>query len=164
VYAISNNGFWNNGDNLHLGRVRRDRLSRLQGSDWEFLGGEDGSSDAAWTEDLQQARSILTDPGKIGMSAVQYLKPLGVYLLCQWHYPPDTFGGNSFWSFRVATKPWEVWCPLPELSFADGDYNPAVMTKYSSRDGRRIVVSTAGDFRKPSTLYKLSTATIDLQL
>jgi hypothetical protein len=31
VYAISNNGFWDNGDRLFLGRVRRDRIGLLRG-------------------------------------------------------------------------------------------------------------------------------------
>jgi hypothetical protein len=37
VYAISNNGFWDNGDTLILGRVLRTKLGALNGVDWEFL-------------------------------------------------------------------------------------------------------------------------------
>ncbi len=37
VYAVSNNGFWDNGDRLVLGRVRRDRIGLLKGDDWDFL-------------------------------------------------------------------------------------------------------------------------------
>jgi hypothetical protein len=155
VYAVSNNGYWNNGDELYLGRVRRDLLPRLRGTDWEFYRQGNGLLNAAWTRDLAQARAILVDSGHISMSAVQYIKPLGLYLLCQWHYPPDTFGGKSIWSFRIANAPWGPWRPLPNAVFDEGFYNPAIMNKFTSTDGHILVGSTAGDFKRQKLYYKL---------
>ena len=36
VYAVSNDGAWNNGSWMTLGRVPRDRIARLAAKDWEF--------------------------------------------------------------------------------------------------------------------------------
>jgi hypothetical protein len=36
VYAVSNDGYWNNGSLMKLGRVGRDRLENLNPADWEF--------------------------------------------------------------------------------------------------------------------------------
>jgi hypothetical protein len=163
VYALSNNGFWNNGDELYLGRVRREHLPRLQGGDWEFYRGGNGLKDRAWAKTIEQATPVLADPGHIGMSAVQYIEPLAVYVLGQWRYPPDTFGGPTVWCFRTAPRPWGPWQALAEQVFADGYYNPAAMPKFISSDGRRIVFSTAGNFQKPQTLYKLNTVPVQLE-
>ncbi len=81
VYAVSNNGFWNNGDELYLGRVCRDLLPRLRGADWQFYDGGNGMKSSAWTSDLSQAKPILSDPGQVSMSAVQYLPQLG-FICC----------------------------------------------------------------------------------
>ena len=37
VYAVSNDGAWNNGNWMTMGRVRRDRIARLNSADWEFV-------------------------------------------------------------------------------------------------------------------------------
>ena len=163
VYAVSNNGFWNNGDRLYLGRVRREHLPRLQSSDWEFYSGGDGRRDKAWANAVDQAVPVLVDPGHIGMSAVQYIEPLRLYLLCQWHYPPDTFGGPTIWCFRTAVSPWGPWQPLAEQTFVDGYYNPAVMQKFTRADDRQMYLSTAGDFQRPQTLYKFTTVSVALE-
>jgi hypothetical protein len=36
VYAVSNDGAWNNGNWMTLGRVPRNRIARLDAKDWEF--------------------------------------------------------------------------------------------------------------------------------
>jgi hypothetical protein len=36
VYAVSNDGAWDNGNWMTLGRVRKKRIGRLQSDDWEF--------------------------------------------------------------------------------------------------------------------------------
>ncbi len=43
VYAISNDGFWNDGQNLYLGRVLRAKIGNLQATDWQFY------ANGAWT-------------------------------------------------------------------------------------------------------------------
>ena len=65
-YAISNNGFWDNGDTLILGRVERAKLGNLNGTDWKFFGGGNGISDGNWTPDVSKAKPIFEDPLKLG--------------------------------------------------------------------------------------------------
>ncbi len=52
VYALSNDGFWDNGNNLVLGRVARSKIGHLGATDWQFYGGRDGMEDSAWTPDM----------------------------------------------------------------------------------------------------------------
>jgi len=59
VYTLSNNGFWNGGDDYILGRVRRADLPKLNAADWMYFIGGDGLSDSSWTKDLAKAKPIL---------------------------------------------------------------------------------------------------------
>src|SRR6266436_1002990 len=47
VYATSNNGFWDNGDNYILGRVLRSKIGALKAADWTFYQGGDGMLDSS---------------------------------------------------------------------------------------------------------------------
>jgi hypothetical protein len=38
VYALSNDGFWDNGNSLVLGRVARSKIGDLRAADWQFYG------------------------------------------------------------------------------------------------------------------------------
>jgi hypothetical protein len=49
VYAVSNNGFFENGDDYILGRVLRSKLPALSAADWSFYKGGDGLQDGSWT-------------------------------------------------------------------------------------------------------------------
>ena len=80
VYAVSNNGFWDNGDNLVLGRVRRDKLGNLNGADWEYYIGGNGINSSAWAHDLTEAKLILDTPGKLGMNGMVYVPELQIRL------------------------------------------------------------------------------------
>ena len=46
VYATSNNGFWDNGDNYIIGRVPKSKIKALNASDWSFYRGGDGMRDS----------------------------------------------------------------------------------------------------------------------
>jgi len=52
VYAISNNGFWNGGDDMIVARVLRSALPNLNASDWSYFTGGDGASHESWSHDL----------------------------------------------------------------------------------------------------------------
>ena len=88
VYAISNNGFWDNGDTLILGRVSRTRIALLNGSDWEYFAGGDGLANSNWTRDSKGAKPILDKPGKLGMTGAVYLPARQRYMMVGWYYPP----------------------------------------------------------------------------
>jgi hypothetical protein len=168
VYAVSNNGFWDNGDNLVLGRVRRDKLARLNAADWEYYRGGDGLSDSAWSHDLSQAGLILDAPGKVGMGGMVYIPELQRYLMIGWYYPAG--GGKmkdahleTIWDFYLAPKPWGPWAKLSSHRFSpQGYYSPQVCPKFNRDGGKGLFVFTAGDWTNPE-VYHLTVVPISLR-
>lgn len=172
VYAVSNNGFWDNGDELILGRVRRDRLRALDGGDWQYLAGTDGARAGDWTPDVEEARPILERRGRLGRSGVSYLADRGRYLTIGWHYPagsgktdwPESTGitDETVWDFFESPTPWGPWTQIGAHAFyPEGFYVPTVLPRFQSRD--RIHVLTAGDFRRPEAYYKMTVVPVDLR-
>ena len=58
VYAISNDGFWDNGDSMILGRVPRSQIAALRGEDWEYFLSGNGLAASAWTRLCSSMPSI----------------------------------------------------------------------------------------------------------
>lgn len=87
IYAVSNNGFWDNGDNMILGRVLRTKLAVLNAGDWQYYQGGDGMLDGNWTGNMSSAALILNNPGKCSMTGVTYIAQLERYMMIQWYYP-----------------------------------------------------------------------------
>jgi hypothetical protein len=85
VYAMSPNGFWNDGDDFILGRVERTKLSNLEASDWAYYAGGDGLSPDNWSKQIDQAIPILSLPAKCGQTPPCYISTLGVYLMISWY-------------------------------------------------------------------------------
>jgi hypothetical protein len=86
------------------------------------------------------------------MTGIHYVAPLGLYVLPQWHYPhlgdPERGYGVTRWELYQARDPWGPW----ELfhtweSVPEAFYNPTVVSKFTSADGRRLWLFAAGDFR-----------------
>lgn len=164
VYAISNDGFWDNGNNTVLGRVLRSKLRNLDGQDWEYFVGGDGMADASWSPRMEDASLIVDAPGRCGMTGAQYIAPLGRYLMIQWHYTSG--GGQNYqnleilnmknpgeetaWDFYEAPAPWGPWTRFQTSRFCPmGFYNPCVLQKFISDDGRDLVIFTNGNFHVP---------------
>jgi hypothetical protein len=166
VYAISNNGFWDNGDTLILGRVERHRIGLLNGADWEFLSSGHEISEQIWTGDVTAAKPILSRPGKLGETGAVYLPTRGRYLMISWYYPAGSgyFRGASrttVWDFYEAPKPWGPWSHIHSHTwFPQGYYCPSICPKFQSED--RIYVFTAGDFNDWWDYYRLTIVPVDL--
>ena len=64
VYAISNNGFWDCGDDMIVGRVARSHIGRLRAADWEYFTGGNGDA-ASWTGNMDRATPVLRGLGEI---------------------------------------------------------------------------------------------------
>jgi hypothetical protein len=134
VYAISNDGFWDNGDDQIVGRVPRARIGALDPSDWQFYRGGDGMQDSAWTRDASAAALLVDSPGHLGMTGAVYLPARRGYLMVNWHYPAG--GGKkpaasyeTAWEFYTARKPWGPWTRIGEHRFRpQGYYAPQVCT------------------------------------
>jgi hypothetical protein len=166
AYAISNNGFWNNGDDFILGRVRRADLPKLNAADWTYFSGGDGLAPGSWTSDLAKARPILSLPGKLGWTSPVFIPALGRYLLVSWYVAPTLKKwfepGAVTYEFYEAGHPWGPWTFVSLFSdrfLAQGHmYGPNLCAKYQEQSGDdvRLPLFTSGcPFQDEKTgLYK----------
>ncbi|MDR3260936.1 MAG: DUF4185 domain-containing protein [Tannerella sp.] len=158
VYAVANDGFWNNGSDIVLGRCFRSKLPDLNKNDWEFYKGDGKKgNNENWSQELTSAVPVLTDSTHIGMSTVTYLPHVNKYILAQWYFPTGGFcGRTSIWSFREADAPWGTWETFSRDTFAaEGFYNPGILTKFVKDDGFSSYITVAGDCFNQEKYYKL---------
>jgi hypothetical protein len=152
VYALSCDGFWENGNNMILGRVRRDRIGRLDAADWQYYKGGDGLADSSWTSEMNQAALVLNDPGHISMCSIQYLSGLNRYVMLQWYWTTkdQVFDlSTTVWEFYESPMPWGPWKKFHSHTYRpEAFYNPCIASKFISDDGRTMTVLAAGDFKK----------------
>lgn len=151
VYAVSNNGFWDNGDSQILGRVLRSKIANLSASDWQFYTAGDGSQDASWSSDVSAAKPLIEAPGKLGMTGAAYLPAQGRYLMINWYYTAGSgkiaAPTETVWDFYTATKPWGPWVKVNSHKWnPQGYYGPQIAAKFSSADNRSLFAVTAGDW------------------
>lgn len=167
IYAVSNNGYWDNGDNLILGRVLRNKIADLNTADWKFYLGGDGMKGESWSKDMSRARLIIDNPGKLGMSGIIYNDLLKKYYYIGWYYPDG--GGKlpnssqrTVWDFYESDKPWGAWERIGTCSFEpQGYYSPQICTKFISSDGKKLKVFTAGDWNN-DLFYRLTMVPIEI--
>ncbi|MDT5027778.1 MAG: hypothetical protein QOE61_4204, partial [Micromonosporaceae bacterium] len=161
VYALSSNGYWNNGNAMTLGRVPRDLITRLDPADWQYASGfvADPNPDPTdrqvgepvWRDRVDLALPVFQAPGRTGMAGATWVAPLGLYVLPQWHFPyldrpnPARWQ-HSRWELFSATRPWGPWTSFFTAEFApQGFYNPSIPSRFISEDGRTLWILTCGD-------------------
>ncbi|HEV2273780.1 MAG TPA: hypothetical protein VGR96_06415 [Acidobacteriaceae bacterium] len=155
VYAVSTDGFWNDGDALILARVRRSQLAALHAEDWEYHTGGDGASDANWSRQIESAVPILRRAGKCGQTPICYIPALGSYLLISWYNTAlmtKWFEPNEMrYDFYQAPRPWGPWTQVGSHSdrFMGGNYHmygPSLCARFQRREGASVRISlfTAG--------------------
>ena len=162
VYAVSNNGFWDNGDSMVLGRVLRSKIANLSGADWQYFTHGDGSQDGSWSSNVSDAKPVLAIPNHLGMTGATYLPAQQCYLMIGWYYPagggkkaPDACQKTN-WDFYVASHPWGPWHRVGSHTwFPQGYYSPAVCPKFTSPDGSALRIFTAGNWNN-SDAYRLT--------
>jgi hypothetical protein len=149
VYAVSNDGAWNNGSSMTLGRVPRERLPRLKADDWEFYHGMVDER-PVFRPRHDTARYVFRSPGRSSMTGIHHLAPLGLYVLPQWHFRHHDDTARrwrlSRFEFFQARHPWGPWSLFHAQDFRQSWYNPAIPAKFISADGRSLWLFIAGDF------------------
>ena len=165
--VFKNNGFWDNGDNMKLGRVLKSEIGNLDSADWEFYRGGDGMEDSSWSKYIhdavnQKAGYILQAHRKCSMTGAHYIEALDRYIMIQWHYTSGSGCGNekalklglenagqeSVWDFYESPYPWGPWVKFDSHVFNPlGAYNPCIVPKFSSADGKKFTVFTNGNFQ-----------------
>ena len=157
VYAISNNGFWNNGDSVKLGRVRKSAIGNLNAADWEYYAGGDGMNDGSWSKNInhvvnKKAGYLLNAPGKCSMAGAQYIEALDRYVMIQWYYTAvmgiggwtgmDSPWHETAWNFYESPYPWGPWRRFSSHIFNPlAFYNPCIASKFISDDGKNLLFS-----------------------
>jgi hypothetical protein len=158
VYAVSTDGYWNNGSSLILGRVLRTNIGNLNGSDWEYYDGtgNDGLNNQSWTNDINKSKPVVVDSFRLGIPTITYNKILKRYILAQWNFPLGGWcGPESRWTFRESATPWGPWTVCYTDTFnREGWYIPCILSKFISNDGLDMKIIGSGDCRQLET-YKL---------
>ncbi|MFZ0961802.1 MAG: hypothetical protein WAO35_12940 [Terriglobia bacterium] len=167
VYAVSPNGFWNDGDDYILGRVERAKLKDLDASNWTYYTGGDGHNADNWSKQINRAIPILSLPAKCGQTPPCYIPALGVYLMISWYNTQKMakwFEPNEMrYDFYQAERPWGPWRFINSHSdnhITGGHYyGPSLCAKFQELNGSEVRMSlfTSGcpfdDI--PSGVYKL---------
>lgn len=139
IYAVSNDGFWDNGDFYILGRVKKEKLSNLNSGDWEFL--TEMLGEPLWGKDPAMAMKIIDNPRHCGETGVTYVPALKKYVLIAWHYLENGRDKPSDGAFDIylADHPWGPWEHAGEKhNEPQGWYCPRVMAKFQEEiSGRR---------------------------
>ena len=157
IYATSNNGFWDNGDNYILGRVLRSKIGALKAADWSFYQGGDGMVDSSWTPDMTKADILIEAPGQCGETGVTYLPALNRYVMAAWYYPIGNGHAGKIeateFAFYESAKPWGPWRKVKTILIEpQGWYIPRVLAKFQSPAGQDLeaFIAVAGDWRNPA--------------
>jgi hypothetical protein len=152
IHAVSSDGVWNNGNYMTLGRVRRDRIARLDAADWEFCRGVDESGRPAWTSRVIDARPILRRRGLTSMTGVQYVPAIERFIMAQWAYTdqdgPRPWDQTQLFLYE-AERPWGPWAEFYTEPCWGGNqayYNPCLPAKWFEDGGRRMWITMAGNW------------------
>jgi len=86
IYAVSNDGFWDCGNDMILGRVLKSKMPSLSGTDWEYFTGGDGMKSSAWAPHFNDAKPVVEGTRKWGMTGGVYVPAHGRYLMIGWYY------------------------------------------------------------------------------
>ncbi len=172
VYAISNNGYFENGDNFVLGRVLRSKLPNLSAADWSFYRSGNGMKDGSWTSLLDQATPVLVNEGKSSMTGMTYIQALHRYIVVAWHYHHDNFDQAiasrdlaTVLEFFEAPTPWGPWNKVKTFDTGRlGWYAPIIGQRFQKSSDTATVTAflyATGFYNKPDggvdlSLYKLN--------
>ncbi len=149
VYALSNNGFWNGGDDFIVARIRRTDLPKLNAADWQYLSGGDGGVESSWTNDLAKAQPVLTKPAKLGWTSPAFIPALNRYLLVSWYVTPTLKKWfepeRVVYDFYEAAHPWGPWTCISSfddqfLGKGQHMYGPNLCAKYQIQQGDDVKV------------------------
>ena len=138
VYAVSNDGHFESGDNYVLGRVLRTRLPDLNAADWSFYQGGRGEDDASWGPRADQAAPILPDANNAGMTGMTYIPGFGRYVMVVWHYHYHSYlramqhrDVATVLEFFEAPRPWGPWTRFKTLDTGPlGWYAPVIGQRF----------------------------------
>ena len=156
VYAVSGDQ-WDNGSNLRLGRVPKDKIASRES--WEFVTGITRDNRAEWSRDLKKAVSVLFSDRKISLPDMVYIAPLKRYLLLTWslHLDFDPDFGSALYIYESP----EPWGPFTLVHYEKmweekvvNPYCPRIPLKWMSKDGLNGWLQFSGNWAPNSQYYR----------
>jgi hypothetical protein len=160
VYAVANNGHFEDGDNYILGRVLKSKLPDLNAADWQFYTGSDGLLDANWSGAIDTAKFILEDPTNCSMTGMTYIPGLGRYVMVVGHYTTYNLRADprTINDYYEAPKPWGPWTKFKTVNTKElGWYVPIIGQKFQTvidANTVKCILYPTGNYQN-SKLYKL---------
>ncbi|MEJ0105548.1 MAG: hypothetical protein WDO19_24610 [Bacteroidota bacterium] len=161
VYAVSNNGHFESGDNYIIGRVLKTKLPDLNAADWTFYTGGDGNAEASWTTDMDKAAFIIQDENNCSMTGMTYIPGLKRYMMVVWHYTTYNLRKDprTINDFYEAPHPWGPWTKFKTMDTEElGWYVPIIGQKFQKTIDPYTVkcfLYPTGNYQN-SALYKLN--------
>ncbi len=167
VYAVSNDGHFEDGDNYILGRVLKTKLPNLNPADWQFYSGDDGMLERSWSADVQQGKPVLQDISNCSMTGMTYIPALGRYVMVVWHYTTYDLRKDprTINDYYEVPKPWGPWTKFKTIDTDNmGWYVPIVGQRFQKTvDSNAVtaVLYATGNYQNPK-MYKLNYIPITL--
>jgi hypothetical protein len=161
VYAVANNGHFEDGDNYILGRVPKKKLPQLNAADWQVYAGGDGMLDDKWVSDMNTAKPILEDPLNCSMTGMTYIPALGRYVMVVWHYTTYNLRTDprTINDYYESPTPWGPWAKFKTIDTGVmGWYVPIIGQKFQTAgDAHSVncILYPTGNYQN-SKLYKLN--------
>ena len=159
VYAISNDGSWETGDNVRMGRVHRDSI--LTRNAWHFFAGLNSSKQPKWIADENESNPIFTDIDHVGHPTITYNKALKRYFLLIYsdvypHKENATIKEFKQWDYESelqmyeSINPWGPWfvfhAEKPWGGKEHSAYLGQIPSKWISNNGLSGTIIFAGDY------------------
>ncbi len=158
VYAMSNDGSWETGDNVYMARVHKDSI--IHRESWQFLTALNNNV-PQWSKFEDKSISIFKDPGHVGHPTISYNKVLKRYILGMYSdVVPHTENADK--------KTWGEWDKESEMQLYESEYPwgpwkifynekpwggtkhtcylPQIPNKWWSADGLSGTIMFAGDY------------------
>jgi len=157
VYAVSNDGTWNNGNFMTLRRCPRKKIVNLVGADWEVFKGLDAAG-APTFEPINpiyagfKTPAIFQHRGYTSMTGMHYVPFLKRFILPQWAFvnldqEANTAFSHSALMLYEAPNMWGPWSLFHvEPTWNKGSYNPSLPSKWFEDGGRAMWIVGAGEF------------------
>jgi hypothetical protein len=167
VYAVANNGHFEDGDDYILGRVLKKKLPDLNATDWQFYAGGDGMSSRNWKSDITKSHPILQNATNCSMTGMTYISALKRYVMVVWHYTTYDLRADprTIDIFYEAPKPWGPWTPFKTIDSGKlGWYVPIISQKFQTPKGPGkvdCILFATGNYQNRE-LYKVNYIPITL--
>jgi hypothetical protein len=167
VYAVANNGHFEDGDDYILGRVLKRKLPNLNAADWQFYTGGNGMSSRHWNNQIEKSTPILQDPLNCSMTGMTYIPGLGRYVMVVWHYTTYNLRTDprTIDNYYEAPKPWGPWTKFKSVDSGDlGWYVPIIGQKFQTMKSRTevdAILYPTGNYQNPK-LYRLDYISVTL--